>query len=152
MWYDADNIFAMESLSVTEWLLFAAINVAFLLFMITVAPRLKVFLRAWQRWEDDVYRNVIRYYGAMGGPSVVPRNLAPELSVLIYIYFGAISLWIFVSQVLPTIFFALAGLTFLLWRGSILWRAVTCVRDFRRRRRETGRHEASRYIAEQADN
>lgn len=152
MWYEPDRIFAIEDFSVAEWLLFAAVNVAFLLFMITVAPRLRVFLRAWQRWEDDVYRNILRYYGAMGGPSVVPRNLAPELCVIIYVYFGAISMWIFVSQVLPTIFFALGAITFLLWRGSILWRAVTYVRDFRRRRRETGEHEASRYIAEQADN
>ncbi len=152
MWYETENLFAVESLTVVEWLLFAAVNVAFLLFMITLAPRLKVFLRNWQRWEDDVYRNILRYYGAMGGPSVVPRNLAPELCVLIYVYFGVISLWIFVSQVLPTIFFALAAVTFLLWRSSILWRAVAYVRDFRRRRRETGEHEASRYIAEQADN
>jgi len=117
MWYEPENIFAIEKLSGQEWLIFAAVNVAFYLFLITIAPRLRAFLRGWRRAEDRVADRFVKYYGAIGGPSVVPRNVVPELCVAIYVYFGLISLWILTSPVLAVIWFGLAGITLLIWRG-----------------------------------
>ena len=117
MWFSLSNVFEIKDLSQKEWLVFAAVNVAFYLFMITVAPRLKAFLRQWRRAEDRIAQRFSDYYQAMGGPAVIPRNVVPELCVVIYCYFGAIFLWIFENPLMGTIWLVLAGLTLILWRG-----------------------------------
>jgi len=133
MWFESKNIFEIEQLSGQEWLIFAAVNVAFYLFLITIAPRLRAFLRGWRRAEDRVAGRFVKYYGAMGGPAVVPRNVVPELCIAIYAYFGIICLWIFTSPILAIIWFCLAGLTLLIWRGKGLCSNLVAYIKTRRR-------------------
>ena len=133
MWFESKNIFEIEVLSGQEWLIFAAVNVAFYLFLITIAPRLRAFLRGWRRAEDRVADRFVKYYGALGGPAVVPRNVVPELCVGIYAYFGVICLWIFTSPVLAVFWFCLAGLTLLIWRGIGLCNKLVAYIKSRRR-------------------
>jgi hypothetical protein len=117
MWMRLSNVFELKDLSGQEWLIFLAVNVAFYLFMITIAPRLRAFLRQWRRAEDRVAKRFSDYYGALGGPAIVPRNVVPELCVAIYCYFGGICMWIFQSPLIGVIWFILAGVTLTLWRG-----------------------------------
>jgi len=117
MWTDLSGILELKDLSQQEWLIFTAVNVVFYLFMITIAPRLLAFLRSWRRAEDRVALRFSKYYRAVGGPAVIPRNVVPELCVGIYCYFGTIFLWILENPLLGIVWFVLAGLTLSLWRG-----------------------------------
>lgn len=149
MWYEPSEIFQLKYLSTVEWLVFTAVNVAFVLFMLTVAPNLRALIRAWRRFEDEIYRRWVKYYAEVGGPQVVQRNVVPELCIGIYAYLALICRWVFVSPVLPLFWFGLALITLVMWRGGRVLAFAKALLA-RRRQRETS-HEASDYIAQQAD-
>jgi len=147
VWLDPDRIFEIRELGAIGWLVVVAAAVLFLIFLVTVAPRLRAVMRAWRRKEDELATRLAEYYGAAGGPSVVPRNLVPELCVIVYVYLGAMALVIFVSPVIPLCWFFLATMTLLVWRGRQAVRLIARLIA----RRQSDLDEAARYIAQQAN-
>ncbi|UCC45068.1 MAG: hypothetical protein JSU65_03880 [Candidatus Zixiibacteriota bacterium] len=148
MWWKPAKIFELEQLSDVDWVIFAAVNVAFLLFFVAVAPQLRVILRRWRLEREDIGRAWRAYYRNWGGPSIFFRNLVPELAVIFYAYLGGLTYWILVSPVVPIICLSVSLLTFLFWRGRQIGLRVARLVQRRKQPRRTPEEAADSPLGE----
>ena len=132
-WLNTDYIFAIREHSHLAWWLYFIIVWIFLMFWVMLAPRLRAFIRQWRQWDDAMWRRLSEYYGALGGPAVIQRNLVPELPIILYLFIAANLFWHFQNPPLPIISILVALSSLALWKGEKVQRRFWVFINRRRR-------------------
>ena len=142
-----DSVWQARDLSTAQWVLIAVGNIVALVAWVTFAARLRLWARSVRLGEEALSHRFAEYYGAMGGPAVIPRKATVWHALLAWGYLGANCRIIFVDWILPAVCGAVTLATLAMWQGRPIFHAVG--RLFRRHPR--GLTEVEDFVASQAD-
>ncbi len=115
-----EYLLELEDFTLTEWGWYCVYNLSIVILWKLVAPQFRILWRNFWREGHEWLRRLKDYYSRIGGPSVIPKNLNPELSIFVYLHFAINTYWVFVHPHVAILFVGLATITFLLWQGSAI--------------------------------